>query len=258
MKFNISFNSKKIVDINSFRESGQTLIETLIVYSCLFFCAFFVIEVTRFLAFKNCLQAATSYIVHQISYSQIDLLQKNKIPSQYGIYENIDKKFEDSITSALEKYLNSISTTFFSYDNNEKNKSQNGVLFLTHHDVRVYLKFVNDSKNLPAGVYIESQSCLPVLFSSFFRHFKDKSNLGNPIHSDSKNCLGHFNSSPQIPLYWLRARVAAYSPWPASTQIFNAGLAQPAQFDFLEQENRDDVLNALDSQNLSKFFTLKN
>ena len=69
--------SKKI---NS--EIGQTMIEFLIVYFFLFLCFVSVIEISRLLAFKNSLQAVTSYIAHKIAYSQIDLLNKGILNSE--------------------------------------------------------------------------------------------------------------------------------------------------------------------------------
>ena len=226
MKFNILCNLKinKCLVRN---DCGQIIIEFIVTYSLLLICLFAVIEIARLIAFKNCLQSTTSYLAHKIAYSQIDLVQKNLILNQDGIYENENKNIADKLSIEIEKNLNLISTTLFSFDNT-------GVLYLNKQDVRVYLKLVNNSELLPSGVYIEAQTCLPVLFSSYFRHFKGKSQVGNTIQDDSRTCLGHFNSSPRIPLYWFRVRVAAYSPWSASTQIFNHGLALPQQFELLE------------------------
>jgi hypothetical protein len=236
--------------------SGQTLVEFIIVYVLLFLCAFAVVEIERIIAFKNCLQASTSYIAHKIAYSQIDLLKNHKITDQTGIYENDNKQFSKKISTEIESYLNKISTTFFSYDNNENAANEAGVRYIKKHDVRVYLKLANNSKSLPSGIYIESQTCLPVLFSSYFRHFKEKFEVGKSLQddTDSRTCLGHFNASSRIPLYWFKIQVFAYSPWPAATQIFKHGLALPDKFEALEQENRKDVLAAIDALPLTQFF----
>jgi len=237
------------------KDSGQALVESILVYALLFLCAFAVIEITRLIAFKNCLQSSTSYIAHKIAYSQIDLLQKNKISNHTGIYENDNKQFSKKISTEIESYLNTISTTFFSYDNPENNKDKSGVLYIKKHDVRVYVKLVYNSQLLPSGIYIESQTCLPVLFSSYFRHFKEKVDIGKSVQNDSRTCLGHFNASLRIPLYWFKVRVFAYSPWPAATQIFQYGLALPDKFEALEQENRKDVLTAIESHPLTQYFS---
>lgn len=257
-------------------ESGQTLVEFVITYLLLFLCALAVIEIARLIAFKNCLQSVTSYLAHKIAYTQIDLMEKHKIPEQGGIFENENRKFSDQISGEIENYLNLIASTRFSYDNNETNTNQSGVLFIKKHDVRVYLKFVNNSQSFPSGVYIESQTCLPVLFSSYFRHFKTFHNekgvrnwseenivssasagnveIGKRVEGQDRTCLGHFNFSSKVPLQWFRVRVSAYSPWPASTQIFKHGLALPPRFKSLEQENRNDILKAINSNKLTKIF----
>ncbi|MES2616186.1 MAG: hypothetical protein V4591_12325 [Bdellovibrionota bacterium] len=233
------------------------MIESLITYFLLFLCAFSVVEIARLITFKNCLQAANSYIAHKIAYSQIDLTQKNLLSKNSG--ENDKKELSKKVSNEIENYLNKISSTLISYDNKEKDSA--GVYFIKKHDVRVRLKFVYNSNALPSGVYIESLTCLPVLFSSYFRHIKDKTQVGKLSHDDSRTCLGNFNSSVQLPLYWFRVRVAAYSPWPASTQIYNSGLALPNKFEALEQDNRIDALAAINSGKLTEFFnstTIKN
>ncbi len=246
-------------NISCINENGQTLIESLIAYTLLFLCTFFVIEIARLLAFKNCLQAATSYIAHKVAYAQIDLLQKNTLKNQSEVIINGNKDISKKISNEMEGYINKISTTLFSYDSKENIPSSSDVLYLEKHHVNLYLKFINNSADASPGVYIESQTCLPVLFSSYFKKIKGNSEVGTTVKDLSRTCLGHFNTSSVLPIFWFRVRVSAYSPWPASTQIFHSGLALPEKFSFLEKENTNDALSAINNFKLTNFFsTTKN
>lgn len=246
MTFNIFSTSKN--------HRGQTLIEFLITFSILILCSWVVIEVSRLIAFKNCLQAATSYVAHKISYSEIHYLQTNVLDTNLNMAKNKRERISLKISSELENYLEKIMTTHFSYDNRLDQNENSDLLYIKKHDIRVYLKLVSSDKKLSSGVYLQTQTCLPVLFSSYFRNFKSKNEIGKTVADDSRSCLGHFHSSPLSPLYWFRVRVAAFSPWPASTEIFSHGLTPPKQFELLEQDNRNNILTAIKTEKLSLFF----
>jgi len=241
-------------------EKGQALVESLIVFGILFMVVFATIEVARLLAFKNCLQSISSDIAEQISYNQLGLIRKNIIPEQSSNLNQVDPIFIKELQEQVAHKLNHFSTALISFDKRESNKNQN-LLYLNKQESRVYLKFIKDKKS--AGVYIQINTCLPVLFSSYFRTFakniSPKTEIGhkiknNPGGESNKNCLGEYTSrSIFAPLLWSSVRATAYMPWPASTQIFNNGLALPEETYGLEKKNRTAVLDMLSQTNLTKF-----
>lgn len=229
------------------------MLESLIVYVLLFLCTFAVVEVARLIAFKNSMQAITSYIAHKIAYSQIDLTKKNilyETMSNVPNRNNIQNKnyLTSKISREISSYLNGIKISLISFDHNNDFKKSTDVLSIENRAVRVDLKA--DRK----GFYLESQTCLPVLFSLYFRSLHKKVHVGEKKGGSGKDCLGRFNSSSNLPIYWFTVRVAAFSPWPASTEIFNRGLAQPKKFESLEALNREHVLNTISSHNLTQYF----
>jgi hypothetical protein len=150
-------------------------------------------------------------------------------------------------------------STLLSFDH--KKDQEREVLYLTKPDLDISISFVNQaqpaSKQQP-GVYIKVNSCLPVLFSSYFQNIsKDKSiEIGRKVKNPNQNrtCLGHFSNSKFAPLFWFRVRASSYSPWPAASEIYLKGYAFPKNIYGLENEYRQDVRRGIEELNLAKFF----
>lgn len=239
-------------------ELGQTLIETLISFGVLFLSAFAVIEVVRLLAFKTMLQTVTSSTAMWISHSHLELLRANIIPNSNGIFYLSDKEFERRISDKISNDLMQMKTTLISFDHRDGQVS--GVLSLARPDISVSVQFVNQthSKGLQSGVHIKVNTCLPVLFSSYFKSIAHNQNteVGKSVGTGDRNrtCSGHFSASKMAPLFWFRVRAAAYSPWPASSEIYLKGYAFPQKIYGLENEFRQDVSRAIQELSLNSFF----
>ena len=240
------------------KDGGQALIEFIISFFLLFLCSLSIIEVARLISFKNSFQAATSFVTHKIAYSQIDLIENEIIQKNTDIYNMDNSKFIDNVSNEIENYFKNNSIRLYSFDNNSTNSMSN-VLALDEQNVRTRIKIVNYSSTLASGVYLESQTCLPVLFSIYFKFIGQKGNthsieVGNSVSNQKRTCLGYFNTNKSLPLSWFSIRVAAYSPWPASTQIYYHGIPQPVETKILEQENAMDIQQTIKKNNLTRFF----
>ena len=178
-------------------ERGQALIEFIISFFFIFLCCISLIEIARLISFKNSFQAATSYVTHKIAYSQIDLLEKNIIQKNRETYNMDNSKFMNNVSNEIETYFKNNSIRLYSFDNNNTNRNEN-VLALEEQNVRTRIKIVNNSSTLASGVYLESQTCLPVLFSIYFKFLGEKINtssleVGNSVENNKRTCLGYFN-----------------------------------------------------------------
>ena len=176
---------------------------------------------------------------------------------------NYQKKIESEVKKEIEFKLMKFVTANLSFDFNNKNS----LLSVKEHKIALYLDFISkySSQNTP-GVYLKVNTCLPVLFSGFFRNYLDKksesSQIGKRVaakstenHSESKNCLGLYTSNSLFePLFWFRVRSSAFFPWPASSAIYQHGFAIPHKFKGLEQELKTDILKSIDENNLTLFF----
>lgn len=236
-------------------ESGQALLEAVVAFSILFLSFFLVIEVVRLVAYKTLLQTITSATARQIAYTQLDLINRDLLSD--GKSKN--KNFEDDVSNKISKDLNSMESALLSFDH--KKNQDRGVLYLTRPDLDISILFVNQKKpesTQQPGVYLKVNSCLPVLFSSYFQNIsKDKSTeIGRKVKNLNQNrtCLGHFSNSKFTPLYWFRVRASSYSSWPAASEIYLKGYAFPKDIYGLENEYRQDVLRGVAGLNLAKFF----
>ena len=249
---------------------GQTLIENIIANLILFLCAFSVIEISRLLAFKSYLQVLAEDTVRQIAFSQLTLIRDVVISESQKRNKIQKNEFKRKIKKDIEKKLELFQTSLFSFDNRGSKQSQE-FLYLNDHQVALQVEFIQakksnvDSKNAP-GVYLKINSCLPVLFSGYFRIFSDRNKeipqIGKTINDKSsstseslRNCLGYYPSSNVLaPLFWFRVRTAAYFPWPASTSIYEKGFAFPDHIFGIEDKYREDVFHALEKFDLNLFF----
>jgi hypothetical protein len=251
-------------------QSGQSLIENIVANFILLLCAFSVIEVSRLLAFKSYLQVLGADTVRQISFSQLSLIRGGVIPKLYEQNEIQMKIFEKKIKKNIEKKLNLFQTSLFSFDKRKSNQNQE-FLYLEEHHISLQVSFIYGeksnmkSKKVP-GVYLKINSCLPVLFSGYFRNFTkhDKiiPQIGKAIsdknlseEESSRNCLGYYSSSNILaPLFWFRVRSAAYFPWPASSSIYEKGFSFPNNVSGIENKYRENVFQSLENVDLSLFF----
>ncbi len=249
------------------QESGQALLESLLVHAILFLCVFGVIEVARLFAFKSCLQGIVSDLAYEISLSHLELKRRGVVPQQPGIHQLQENYFQKKIAQKINTHLKLFETSKLSFDHSDTNPSK-GLLFVEKNNFRIYLSFVNwpeKGNNLKksSGVYLKVNACLPVLFSGYFRTFLPQQN--NPIgaslqqgkSSQDRNCLGQSLGISNFfsPLFWFRVRVAAFVPWPASSSIFEKGFAIPEKMKFFSHdEYRNEVLKAIEEENLILYF----
>ena len=249
-------------------QSGQSLVENIIAIFIIILCAFSVIEVSRLLAFKSYLQVIAGDTVREISFTQLSLIRDGIISKSQITNEVQMKIFEKKVKNDIEKKLKLFQTSLFSFDKRKLNYNQK-FLYLNEHQISLQLEFINQNNstndnNVSPGVYIKINSCLPVLFSGYFRNLsKNESEIpevGKVVKNknegeSSRNCLGYYSSSNIFaPLFWFRVRVASYFPWSASSSIYEKGFALPDNVSGIEQKYRDDVLYALENVNLSLFF----
>jgi hypothetical protein len=190
--------------------SGQTLVEYLIVCTTMFLCTYVVIEVIRFLSFKTVLQTAVSFRTNEIAEVQFDLIQKGIIKEHLPFQDTDHKNFLKYYSTLIEQDINNLKTSLMSYD---QKSGKHSLLFIKNHSIKISLHFINKgTPQNPAGVYLKAQTCLPVLFSN---------------DEENRNCLGQFTSSSLAPLFWFSVRASAFAPWPASTEIYRKGLPLP-------------------------------
>jgi hypothetical protein len=246
-----TLNTFSISKTKKSNESGQSLFEFLITIFIIILCTFSVIEISRFISFKNCLQASTSYLAHKIAYNQIDLINKRLLSNEDEIIIDENNQVSKNVSEEIEKTLNTIATSLISFDFSD---SSENVHTIEKYDVRVNLKIINNTNSLPSGVYIEAQTCLPILFAGFFKNSSQSNEIGKVSKFKNRTCLGQFNSSSNLPLSWLKVRVAAYSPWTPALQILQKGIATPEQFKYLEKENRQDSIEFINSGHLLEYF----
>jgi hypothetical protein len=206
--------------------SGQTLVEYLIVCTTMFLCTYVVIEVIRFLSFKTVLQTAVSFRTNEIAEVQFDLIQKGIIKEHLSFQDTDHKNFLKYYSTLIEQDINNLKTSLMSYD---QKSDKHSLLFIKNHSIKISLHFINKgTPQNPAGVYLKAQTCLPVLFSYFYRN-QETLSIGKKVANDeeNRNCLGQFTSSSLAPLFWFSVRASAFAPWPASTEIYRKGLPLP-------------------------------
>jgi hypothetical protein len=239
-------------------ESGQTLFEYLIVIIIILFLSLSIIEISRLYAFKNYLQILTHDTASKISHSHLYLLKNNLLDDKIK-----NNKLDKEIKKNIELNLNHFMTSQLSFDFNKNNS----LLYLNEHNISLNIEFINryNELNTP-GVYIKINSCLPVLFSGFFRNYlyqkKNLPQIGKKVNekipednSASRNCLGYYSSnSIWTPLFWFRVRASSFFPWPASSSIYQKGFAVPNKFYGLEEDLNQSALQAIQNNNLTLFF----
>jgi len=221
-------------------QKGQGVVEYLLVCLILLLCTYIVIEIVRFLSFKIVLQTAVSFRTNEIAEIHYDLLQKGIVKQNILIQNLKDKGFIDLYSSAIEEDINNLNTSKISYD---EKKGKGGVLFIKKHSVKLTIHFVNEGNTEKApGVYVKAQSCLPVLFSYFYKN-QSRITVGKKVlqEDDNRNCLGQFTSSSASPIFWFSVRAAAYAPWPASTDIYQKGFPLPLEMKMMSQEEMEFI-----------------
>lgn len=243
-------------------QAGQALVETLFSFLLLFLSLFVVLEVTRLVAYKTLLQTLTSAAAKRISYSHLELLDRGIVSREKGTFELNHPKFRDQISDQISKDLHQMGSVLLSFDQKNATGDSQGVLYLNKSVADLSIQFVNQSdqnSKLQSGVYIKVNSCLPVLFSSYFRNMaKDQAvDMGKKIGSQdqNRNCLGEFSASNWEPLFWFRVRAASYAPWPASSEIYLKGYAIPKKLYGLEDDSRQDVVRRILELNPMRFFS---
>lgn len=238
------------------KQNGQSLIESLVVISILLLTAYGSIEIMRILAFKSVLHTVTSYLSHQIAYNQLAFIREKDIPEKENSILT-KSKIKDDAAQQINHQLNSLYSSQISLDANRK--SDNSILFIKEHMTALSIHIVNSShhtQSLPAGVYINAHACLPVLFSSYFKITPAKeTKIG--VKSDdeeNRNCLGLYSNNVFSPLFWFQIRSASYSPWPASSEIFQHGLGIPQEVPGLKTSHRQKTIEKILSMDLLPYF----
>ncbi len=234
-------------------QKGQSMLEFIVVFFSLLLCTLAIIEVCRFLAFRNKLHGATLHALEEVFYSDIDLREKGYIPK-----EKIDIKLENKALKKSIKYNILSLLRYESMDkiSMEKTDSSNKFITIEKFDIRIDGKFIYDKRNnIASGIYLETQTCLPVLFSSFFNQFSTNSTLGHK--KEKRSCLGRFMKNFPYSLFWYHVRTAVYAPWPATTEIYTNGIGIPKKFSFLNQGINKDIESFLDTGNISYYLEKK-
>lgn len=239
------------------KQYGQSMIESLIVISILLIVCYGSIEIMRLLAFKSVLHSITSYISHQIAYKQLSLIQKKIIPENENILlkNSIVKK---NASEQINQQLASLYSSKISFGHRQKDESK--VLFVQKHMTSIDIKIINSPINpnqLPAGVYINVRACLPVLFFSYFANMPSKTIIigEKSDEKDERNCQGLYSNNLFSPLFWFKVRSAAYSPWPASSEIFRNGIGVPEEFPGLNNKTRKETTEKIFTTNLTPYFS---
>ncbi|WP_186645141.1 hypothetical protein [Fluviispira vulneris] len=229
--------------------TGQVLIEALISQVILALSAFALIEIARLLAFKAVFKAAVSDIALQISHSELALKRNRAIPQSHSNSSFKSEIYDDNIKKQLHHTLKLFPTSFISFEK-ELNAENIWVYSIPHHTYTISLQFVFSHFSHPEGVYLKVTTCLPVLFSSFFN---PSIQVGRRSQA-KRNCLGHFAGAKwHYPIYWYRVRVSTYVPWPASTQIFEKGLAIPEKIHGLEEDIIKETKEFIYAVDLSQY-----
>ena len=85
-------------------------------------------------------------------------------------------------------------------------------------------------------------------------------NIGKKVNGadNKKDCLGMFTDSNHNPHFSFKIRVAAFAPWPASTQIYLHGLAVPLNQKMINQELSQSLEEKLSKSNISPYMRSKN
>ncbi|BBH53485.1 hypothetical protein [Fluviispira sanaruensis] len=238
--------SKKIDWTSS---AGQVLVESLITQVILAISAFALIEIVRLLAFKAVFKAAVSDIALQISHSELALKRNGSIPQKHSLSSFKSIVYDDKIKKQLQHTLKLFPTSFISFEK-ELNAENKWIYSIPHHNYTISLQFVFSNLSHPEGVYLKVTTCLPVLFSSFFN---PSMQVGRRSQA-KRNCLGHFAGAKTYnPIYWYRVRVSTYVPWPASTQIFEKGLAMPVSIYGLEENITQETMEFIREVDLSQY-----
>lgn len=235
---------------------GQALVESLFVYIFVFLMSFCVIEIARLQAFKALLQTSVNYYAKYLSLEEMRLIKNHTFDLNSKKIES-NTMFEKRFALLIEKDLSLMGTSSFAFDHAVQKKYKNNVWlkidFIAQH-----------TSQSPPGIHIKAQTCLPVLFSSFFQIFLPKNNIeiGRKINdpANERNCLGEFvrtNKNTALfqaktPVFWFRVRAAGYSPWPASTQIFFKGLGISKKIHFIDDSQREKFIKRLDEVNFEK------
>lgn len=227
-------------------QTGFATIEYLISFPLVFISFLFVLEIIRLSAYKTQMQILSNTQARLIAYRQIELMEKGIVPKNEMIL-NVEKNvLIDDIKKNMSDQLDKNQMQLISFD--QFDGSKQGVLKTKHSEIDVSIKIVTTKKiknNLRPGVYVKVTSCLPVLFSGYFRHFfnDQKINVGKSVGKETENrtCLGQFSGSSIEPFFWFRVRTASYAPWPASTGIYLKGYAQPDQLFGLEDKYRKEI-----------------
>ncbi|KAB8033220.1 hypothetical protein [Fluviispira multicolorata] len=236
-------------------QKGQVLLEGLVANLILFLCAFSIIEIVRLLAFKAVLHSVVSDLTLQISHSEL-ALKRAGIISQNSVNSSLDNvSYENEIKNSFRKVLSLFPTSRISFAN-EKNSSQSVVYALPQYNFLIRIDFIFTAKPNPSGVYMKVNTCLPVLFASFFNNSKNSEEVKIGRESQKKrNCLGQFSNTNFLnQLFWFRIRSSSYAPWPASTQIYEKGFALPRSVIGLEDNIIKETKIFINDQNLTPYF----
>ncbi|MBX9703368.1 MAG: hypothetical protein K2X39_04370 [Silvanigrellaceae bacterium] len=223
------------------KQSGQTLVEGMIVNILIILMTYGFIECSRLIAFKIILQSLTDEIVQQISIYQI-YFEKIKHIS-YKNEKMISRKIEESIESSLSKHK--MFLFFYKHINN----SSKELSFIKHHHIRV--DFFSQNKEMltstePNGVYLSVTAQLPVLFSHYFFHVQpiayqvrneDTVQVGKLSDQKSgiRDRLGRYSD---FSTFAWRIRCASFTPWQASSEIYEYGFPENYAIEGLDTTDR--------------------
>ncbi len=226
--------------------SGQALIETLIVFPVLLLAGFLAAEGARIVAIKSYLLMTATSRAQELAASE---LQWEKIENPQN--EDVrDTGTEETKNSSLPENLLDFSTHLIEKDLMDQQDFFGWDVHQRSMPLRWYA--THRTGNMP-GISVQLNACIPLLVTLWTR-----SSLNDPQKYSEKNrgrdCLGQFENSTLSVLAHtgvVRLRIAAFAPRHASYHIYSEGLAIPKKMVGVEKLVPDLIVGSEKNDNNS-------